>query len=415
MKKLWLGLLILLFSLLLWTPIVQAASGGQVSANPNSQQNIPQNTPQLNPQNSSQDSRQNSKNPIDLSQIDQYLTKVDQELAPFIPALSLNNFFDNLRHGKVTLDVGAIFSGLLKYLLREVMANAHLLGKLIILGVIMAVIQNLTTAFEQGTVSKAAQAVVFLVVMTLAIGSLTIAIDLGRTAVTDMVTFMQILFPILLTLLAAMGGLASAAIFHPIMVLVLGLLSTVVKNVIIPLIFFSAILGFVNSISDRFQVSRLAGLFRQVSITLVMLLMTVFIGVISVQGVAGSIADGVALRTVKFATDAFIPVVGGMFSDAIEAVIGGALLLKNAVGLVGVIIIFVLCALPSLKILALIFIYKLAGALMQPMGAGQVADCLEHLEKSLTVLFAAVAVVGLMFFFAVTIVVGAGNMTTMLR
>jgi stage III sporulation protein AE len=52
---------------------------------------------------------------------------------------------------------------------------------------------------------------------------------------------------------------------------------------------------------------------------------------------------------------------------------------------------------------------------MQPMGAGQVADCLEHLEKSLTVLFAAVAVVGLMFFFAVTIVVGAGNMTTMLR
>ncbi|MDA8213450.1 MAG: stage III sporulation protein AE [Clostridia bacterium] len=393
MKKFWMFWLICLGTLFLWATVVQAAPVEKAPGTAN----------------------QKIQNTIDLSQIDQYLTKIDRELAPYIPDLSLKNFLDNLRQGKVTLDIAAVFTGILKYLFKEVMANTHLLGKLIILGVIMAVIQNLTVAFEKGTVSKAAQAVVFLVVITLAIGSLTIAINLGRTAVTDMVSFMQVLFPILLTLLAAMGGLASAAIFHPVMVLVLGLLSTVVKNIIIPLIFFSAILGFVNSISDRFQVSRLAGLFRQVSITLVMLLMTIFIGVISVQGVAGSVADGVALRTAKFATDAFIPVVGGMFSDAVDAVIGGSLLLKNAVGLVGVIIIFALCALPSLKILALIFVYKLAGALMQPIGAGQVADCLEHLEKSLTVLFAAVSAVGLMFFFAVTIVVGAGNMATMLR
>lgn len=393
MKKLWMFWLICLGALFLWATVVQATPAERAPDTVN----------------------QKIQNTIDLAQIDHYLTKIDQELAPYIPDLSFKNILDNLRQGKVDLDIGGVFTGILKYLLREVLANAHLLGKLIILGVIMAVIQNLTAAFERGTVSKAAQAVVFLVVITLAIGSLTIAVNLGRTAVTDMVSFMQILFPILLTLLAAMGGLASAAIFHPVMVLVLGLLSTVVKNIIIPLIFFSAILGFVNSISDRFQVSRLAGLFRQVSVTLVMLLMTIFIGVISVQGVAGSVADGVALRTAKFATDAFIPVVGGMFSDAVDAVIGGSLLLKNAVGLVGVIIIFALCALPSLKILALIFVYKLAGALMQPIGAGQVADCLEHLAKSLTVLFAAVSVVGLMFFFAVTIVVGAGNMATMLR
>ncbi len=388
MKKMWLSLLVCLGLFVLFAPTVQAA--------PAVSQNKIENT-------------------IDLSAIDQYLTKIDQELAPYTPDLSLKNFLADLRQGKISLDISAIFNGLLKYLVKEVMANAHLLGKLIILGVIMAIIQNLTGAFEKGTVSKVAQAVVFLVIITLAIGSLSIAINLGKAAVNDMVGFMQILLPILLTLLAAMGGLASAAIFHPVMVLVLGLLSTVVKNVVIPLVFFSAILGFMNSISDSFPISRLAALFRQVSTTILLLLMTVFIGVISIQGVAGSVADGVALRTAKFAVDAVIPVVGGMFSDAVEAVVGGSLLLKNAVGIVGVLVIFALCALPSLKILALIFVYKLAGAFMQPIGAGKVADCLEHLEKSLTVLFAAVSVVGLMFFFAITIIVGAGNMATMLR
>lgn len=352
---------------------------------------------------------------IDLSQINQYLTKVDREMAPFIPNLSFKGFLDNLRHGKFSVDLAGVFSGVLKYLGREILTNLHLLGKMIILGVILAVLENLNAAFERSTVSKAAQAVVFLVVITVAVGSLTVAVDLGRTAVAEMVNFMQVLFPVLLTLLAAMGGLASAAIFHPVLVLVLGILSTIVRNVIIPLVFFSAILGFVNSISERSQVSRLSGLCRQAGITMIMLLMTVFIGVISVQGVAGSVADGVALRTAKFATDAAIPVVGGMFSDAIEAVISGSLLLKNAVGLAGVVVIFCLCALPALKLLAMVFVYKLAGALMQPLGAEKVAECLEHLEKCLTVLFAAVSVVGLMFFFAVTIVVGAGNLVTMLR
>ncbi|HEX3033406.1 MAG TPA: stage III sporulation protein AE [Bacillota bacterium] len=352
---------------------------------------------------------------IDLSQIQDYLTRVDSEMAPYIPDLRPAQLLENLKQGKLSISVQSIFTGILKLFSKELMANLHLLGQLLILGVIAAVLENITGSFESGTVGKAAQAVVFMVIITLAIGSLTIAANLSRTVVEDMVNFMQAILPVLLTLLAAMGGLASAAIFHPAMVLVLGLTGTVVRNVIIPLIFLSAILGFVNNISDKFKVSRLAGLFRQASITLMMLMLTLFTGVIAVEGVAGSVADGVALRTAKFATDNFVPVVGGMFSDALDAVVGGSLLLKNGVGIAGVVVIFWLCALPALKIVALVAVYKLSAALMQPIGAKAVADCLEHMEKSLAVFFAAVAIVGLMFFFTITIVVGAGNAATMLR
>lgn len=95
-----------------------------------------------------------------------------------------------------------------------------------------------------------------------------------------------------------------------------------------------------SNISERFQVSKMSGLMKQWSMALMGLFFTVFLGFLSVQGIAGSVADGVALRTAKFATGAFVPVLGKMFADALDAVVGTSLLLKNVVGLVGIIAIF---------------------------------------------------------------------------
>ena len=125
---------------------------------------------------------------------------------------------------------------------------------------------------------------------------------------------------------------------------------TLVKNVVLPLIFFAAVLDIVSHLSDRFQVSQLSGLMKTVAMGLLGLFSTVFLGVLSIQGVAGALGDSLAIRTAKFATDAFIPVVGGMFSDALEAVVSSSLLIKNAVGITGALAILLMLALPLLKI-----------------------------------------------------------------
>jgi stage III sporulation protein AE len=142
---------------------------------------------------------------------------------------------------------------------------------------------------------------------------------------------------------------------------------------------------------------------------------TVFLGVISVQGGTGAVTDGVTLRTAKFITGNFVPVVGRMFSDASDTVIGASLLVKNAVGLAGVVMIVFLCAFPALKILTLALIYQVAGAVMQPLGANPIVNCLQTIGKSLIYIFAALAAVGLMFFLAITIIITAANLTVMMR
>ncbi|MDA8233782.1 MAG: stage III sporulation protein AE [Clostridia bacterium] len=354
-------------------------------------------------------------NNLDLTAIEEYVAKIDREITQYVPELDIRDALTKLAKGELDFNSMDIFNGILKYLFKELVANFKLLGQLVILAVICAVLQNLQSAFEKGTTGTVAFAVVYLALISLAIGSFTIAVNIGREAIDNMVSFMNALLPVLLTLLAAMGGLASAAIFHPLMVTVLGVIGALVKNVVFPLLFFAAILDIISNISERFQVSRLAGLFRTVGLGLMGIFLTVFMGIVAVQGVAGSVADGVALRTAKYATGVFVPVVGKMFSDALEAVVSSSVLLKNAVGLVGVIVIFILCAFPALKIITVMFVYKVAAAVVQPIGEGRIVACLSAMGKSLTLVFAAVATVGLMFFFAITVMVGAGNMTVMLR
>ena len=354
-------------------------------------------------------------NQLNLDELNQFIRELDDEISKYIPQLSLRNIVDDMRNGELDLNVSTILSGIFKMLFQEVIANGALMAKLVILTVICAILHTLLTAFDQGSTAKLAYALAYLVLVILAIGSFTIAMDVGRTAIERMVQFMQILLPILLTLLTAMGGIATAALLHPVLILSLSLLGTVITTVVLPLIYLSAVLGIVNQISSRIQVGRLISLFKQVSMGIMGICITVFVGVISIQGVAGAIADGVTIRTAKYMSGAFIPIVGKMLSDVLEAVIGTSILLKNAVGIIGVLIILSLTIIPSIKIIAIALIYRLAAAIIQPIDDSGVGECLNSLSGSLIMTFAAVSAVGVMFFMAVTIIVSAGNLTVMLR
>ena len=161
--------------------------------------------------------------------------------------------------------------------------------------------------------------------------------------------------------------------------------------------------------------TQLANLLRNISVGVLGVLLTVFLGVISVQGATGAVTDGVTLRTAKFVTGNFVPVVGRMFSDAADTVISASMLAKNAIGLAGVIVLLFISAFPAIKILTLALIYNIAAAVMQPLGDSPIVTCLETIGKTMIYVFAALAAVSLMFFLAVTIILTAGNAALMVR
>ncbi|RJQ26087.1 MAG: stage III sporulation protein AE [Peptococcaceae bacterium] len=352
---------------------------------------------------------------LDMADLQEFVRQMNNETEGAVPHLDFRELVTKLLQGRLEWKPADILKKLGEYFLKEVVANFTLLGKLVVLAIISAVLHNLSAAFEKSTTNQLSRAVIYLVLMVMAIGSFTLAVNTGREVVDNMVIFMQSLLPVLLTLLIAVGGITSAAILHPAIFMVISVAATLIKSVVLPLFFFVAVLGIVSNLSEHFKVSQLAGLLKGIAMTLMGLSSTVFLGLLAIRGVAGAVGDGVALRTARFAADAFIPVVGKMFSGAMDTVASSSLLLKNAVGIAGMLTIIFLIALPLLKIIALAYIYKLAGALIQPVGDHQIADCLDWLSNSLLLVFAAVATVGLLFFLAITVVIGAGNLTVMMR
>ncbi len=353
---------------------------------------------------------------LDTAPIERFLREVNRTWEGYGPQISLQDFLEIYRgddSGKYSIT--AIASGILRYLVREILANAGLLVKLVVLAIVAAILQNLQAAFSAEATGKVAYWVVYLVLIGLAVTGFGLAVATAKEVMDSLNSFMLAILPTLLTLLIAMGGMASAAIFQPLMVTLTATASTVIVNIVFPLAFLAAMLEIVSGLNENFKLNNLAGLLKQGATWTMGLTTTIFMGTVAVKGAAGAVADGVTLKTAKFFVGNFIPVVGKTFADAADLITGSSILLKNGLGLLGAAVVFFLAVFPLLKILSLVWVYQIAAALVEPAGAGNIGKMLTTMAKSLQMIFAAVGLVTLMFLVSITVIVGAANLTVMVR
>ena len=357
--------------------------------------------------------RQAEELPTD--QVETYWQQLMKDYGGFFPDQKLPSFMDMLLAQDQSFSLKTGLTGLMKYMWHEVLYNGRILVTIVLLSIFSMILETLQTAFERNQVSKVAYSICYLVILVLAINSFHVAITYASNAIGGMIDFMMAMVPLLFTLLASMGGAVTVTVTHPLVVFMVHAVGTAVHTIVFPLLFFSAVLHIVSSLSDKYKLTQLADLLRSISMALLGVLLTVFLGVISVKGIAGSVTDGVTLRAAKYLTGNFVPVVGKVFADATDTVISASLLVKNSIGLVGVIILLFLCAFPAIKIITLALIFNPSAAVMQPLGDSPIVTCLETIGKSMLYVFAALAAVGLMFFLAITIMLTAGNITVMMR
>lgn len=351
---------------------------------------------------------------VDIEGIKEFWDQIMVDYGGYLPEGQKGSLMDFLS-GEKEFSLKGWLLGFLKYVFHELIVNGKLLGMLILLTVFSMFLQSLQNAFEKSSISKVAYSIVFMVLIIIALNSFHVAIQYTQETIETMISFFLALVPLLLALIAASGGLVSAAFFHPVLLFLMNTSGLLIGKVVLPLLFLSTILSIVSTLTEHYKVTQLAGLIRNWSIGLLGAFMTVFLGVVSVQGASTAVADGITIRTAKFITGNFIPVVGRMFTDAADTVISASVLLKNTVGIAGVVILLLITTFPALKILVIAFIYKLTAAVLQPLGGGTVIQCLDIMSKSMMYIFAALAIVSVMFFLSITIIIAAGNVTLMVR
>lgn len=315
---------------------------------------------------------------------------------------------DLLNH-RNPINLSQLFQAWLGSLGGEMVTEFRVLGLLLLLSVLAAILQRLSESTGLSGVVEVAQMALMSSIILIAVKSFVMAVGMVHSLVTGLVNLMESMIPLLVMLMAGSGALASAGIFHPLMLMTVNMVAILTRQWVLPLVLAAAVIELMSFWLPRFSLANLGLLFRQVGLTLLGGLMTLFLGVMAIEGAAGSVADGVTLRAGKFVLGTFIPVIGKMFSDAFDAILGSSLLLKNAVTVVGALGVIVMVSFPLIKLFVMMFLYRVAAAATEPLAVGNVSKSLGVMANSIGWLIAVGGAVALMFFLVITVVAGAAK------
>ena len=139
---------------------------------------------------------------IDTESVEAYWTRLMREYGGFFPDGRVPSFMEMVVPGGEGFDLGAALTGMLRFVLHEVLYSGKLIVTIVLLTVFCMILETMQSAFERNTVSKAAYAVAYMVLLVLAVNSFNTAIGYAKEAIGGMIQFMMAMIPLLLTLLA---------------------------------------------------------------------------------------------------------------------------------------------------------------------------------------------------------------------
>ena len=268
---------------------------------------------------------------------------------------------------------------------------------------------------RKGAAGRSAQYAGLLMTMIFLVSDLREHTELCTETIRRMAEWMQALFPLMITLLAAVGGTASSAFYQPAVMASAGSMTALIQQVTLPLAVSVAVLTMVSGMSESLRVNRLCRLLRQAACWTLGFGFTVFIGVMSVQGINAAALDGVSIRTAKFAMDRFIPIVGGMFADTVDTLVGCSLVVHNALGVLGLILLLGALLIPLLRVVLTMFLYRTAAALLEPVSDSPLCRAIGRYADVFQLLFVIQLSVGAMFLLLTAQLITVANWTVMLR
>ncbi|MGI6514205.1 MAG: stage III sporulation protein AE [Syntrophomonadaceae bacterium] len=351
---------------------------------------------------------------LDLQEMEQFKTSIDGEISGYLEHRSAREWINDFMTGQWDFNPKKIVGDLWKYFFREVLANGQLLGKILILTVISALLVNLQSSFDQG-VAKISSMACFLAISAIALGSFKYVIRIGQVAIESMSDLMTAVLPQMMVLVTGLGHIHTAGAIFPLMMAACTAFARGIGLIVFPLIALSAILNLAEQLTDTIKLERLGKLLYTLAEAIMGLMLTFFVGILTLRSIYGSVMDAITLRTGKFVTDTFFPIIGGYLADALETAAGYVVLLKQAVGIMGLLTIFGIFIFPVIKIGVIALIYKVSSAVVEPLGDSRISQVLEVMGNHLLLVLAAVAAVGLMFFVLVAILVSTGNSVILLR
>lgn len=163
-------------------------------------------------------------------------------------------------------------------------------------------------------------------------------------------------------------------------------ISNLVSALLIPLVLISTVLTLVSNISNEVDVSKLGAFLKKNALFALEISLIIFVGILSLEGTLAANVDGIVAKTTKSVVNVSIPVVGKLIGDAADSVIGATSITKNALGIVGVLVIVSISLGPLIKSLMIMVIFNITNCIAEPLVDKRISKCLSGICDSTKVM-----------------------------
>lgn len=336
---------------------------------------------------------------LDTKELEEYLNTLTE-----FEGVDLKEKLMSIITGDYALNYSSLWSAVLSLVWDEAKMLLPSFAIILAVAVLCGVLNSSKNQFLHSTMSDIINFAGYLSVGAVTLACLIEVLQCGYGAVSAMKTQMDILYPMLLTLMAASGGAASVGVFRPAVAFMSGGITELFTAVVFPTSVAVIVLAFIGNLSEDVRTERLGELFKSFNKWVIGLSLGLFSIFLTVQGLTSAQYDGLSFRAVKYLISGSVPIVGGFLSGGLDLVIAGSAIIKNAVGSFAVFLLFGTLLKPLLLLAVFQLFLRLSAAATEPVG-GKISAFLSRIAGDCGYFTAGLLCIAFLYFLTLILLV----------
>ena len=306
-------------------------------------------------------------------------------------------------------DSGSLWKNLLNVFLENILNIIPIISLIIAIALLGNMLQGLKPSSNGKSMTNIIQFVTYGFIVILIMSIVTKMIASTTNTLLSVQAQMDAIFPILLTLLTAIGGSISVSVYQPAMAMIAGIILNLFTHLLLPIFIFSIVFSIVSNLSGTIKLNKFTDFFTSTFKWLTGLIFTIFTAFISIQGITAGSIDGVGIKTAKYAIRSYVPMLGSYISDGMGLMLVSSNLIKNAVGAAGLFMLLATILSPIIQMVIFILALKLIAGIVEPLGNKQISNLISSISKSMVLLIVLLIGVSFVYFILIGLVMCSAN------
>lgn len=345
---------------------------------------------------------------LDLSGLESILNNLNKEQSEMFGSGTFIEKLQSILSGEFSDNAGSVWEAILGLIFDELLNFLPLIATIIAVAILSGMIGDLRGANSK-SIADITHFVCYGVIIILVVSACTSILTLTSNTLQGLKNQIDVAFPILLTILTAIGGTSSVSVYQPAVALFSGTIMQIFTLVLMPLFIFSLVFTVISNLSSSVKLEKFSSFFNSLFKWITGAVFTIFMGFLIIQGITAGSLDTVSIRTAKYAIRSYIPILGGYLSEGFNVIMASSILIKNAIGASGLLLMFSSVIVPVVEIVLLMLCLKLTAGILEPLTDSRISNFISGVAKSLIMPIVLIIGVAFMYLIFMGLVICTGN------